>query len=108
MDRLSTFLSHDDPWVQTVWQWSLGALGDQRQWNAQLKHSIACLDSVHGHHNSLAFNILEPVIGDINCAKAIIASVEPLQDAYPLLGEVHRVNSMITDTPPPIVGAVVI
>ena len=111
LDRLSKFLSHHDPWVQTVWQWSLGALGDRRQWNAQLKKSIACLDTVHGHHKiRCAFNVIRGAccIGDINCAKTIITSVEPLLHEYPLLEwEVHRVNSVLTDTPPPIVGTLV-
>ena len=111
LDRLSKFLSHHDPWVQTVWQWSLGALGDKRQWNAQLKHSMTCLDTVHGHHKiRCAFNVIRGAccIGDIESAKSIIASIEPLLHEYPLLEwEVHRVNSMITDTPPPIVGTLV-
>lgn len=111
LDRLSKLLSHHNPWVQTVWQWSLGALGDQRQWNAQIKHSIACLDTVDGHHKiRCAFNIIRGAccIGDIECAKMIIASIEPLLYAYPLLEwEVHRVNSMITNDPPPIVGTLV-
>ena len=111
IDRLSKLLSYNDPWVQTVWQWSLGALGDLRQWNTQLKHSIDCLDTVDEHHKiRCAFNLIRGAccIGDIECAKTIITSIEPLIHAYPLLEwEVHRVNSMITETPPPIVGTLV-
>ena len=66
---------------------------------------------LHGHHKiRCAFNVIRGAccIGDLESAKTIITSIEPLLHAYPLLEwEVQRVNSMITDIPPPIVGTLV-
>ena len=109
LDRLSGLLEHNNPWIQTVWQWSLGALGDQRQWNAQLAYSIQCLQTLQGHHKiRCVFNLIRGAccIGDMTCTTSLISDIEPLISAYPLLEwEIQRVKSMVSNMPPPVIGS---
>lgn len=109
LDRLSKLLHHNDPWVQTIWQWSLGALGDRRQWDAQLPNSLECLHTLHGHHKiRCAFNLIRGAccIGDIEGTTSLIADIEPMINTYPLLDwEIQRVKSIVFETPPPVIGS---
>jgi len=109
LDRLSKLLSENDPWVQTVWQWALGALGDQRQWASQVPKSIAALEQLDGHHKiRCAFNIIRGAcsIGDMDCVIKLIQSLNDSIQEFPLLQwELERVQSIVSNTSPPVVGS---
>ena len=109
LDRLSKLVGHNDPWVQTVWQWSLGALGDDRQWKAQLPYSIECIQTLRGHHKiRCAFNLIRGAccIGDIDSTKDILTTIEHTIHSFPLLKwEIERVKSIVFETPPPVIGS---
>lgn len=109
LDRLSKLLSVHDPWVQTVWQWALGALGDQRQWTAHLPKSLAMLEQLEGHHKiRCAFNIIRGgcCIGDMDCVTTLIQSLKDMVQEFPLLQwELERVQSIVSNTVPPVVGS---
>ena len=109
LDRLSKLLPHNNPWVQSVWQWALGALGDKRQWSSQIETSINCIHPLSEHHKiRCTFNLIRGAccIGDIDCTKALIANIEPMVCAYPLLKwEIQRVKSIVYNIPPPVIGS---
>ena len=108
LDRLSKLLQHNNPWVQTVWQWALGALGDKRQWNSQIEQSIECIHQLSEQHTiRCTFNLIRGAccIGDIDRTKSLIGDIEHMICAYPLLEwEIQRVKSIVYNTPPPVTG----
>ena len=111
LDRLSKVIKLHDPWVNSVWQWALGALGDKRQWNAHLYTALSAQTQNRDSHDIRChFNILRGAcaIGELDYAQQLIDELSINCDKFPLLAwEISRVQSLLQTSPPPKVGTLV-
>ena len=111
LDRISKLTSTGDPWVISVWQWSLGALGDIRQWNKHLEQTRKTLQKLDQHHYvRCVLNLIRGAcaVGDLDTVHNLISEIKPGLAPYALLEwEIRRLESILLDTPPPKVGRLV-
>lgn len=111
LDRLSKVVKLNDPWVTSVWQWALGALGDKRQWTAHLSTALSTQTQNRDSHDLRChFNILRGAcaIGDLDYAQQLIDELFVACEQFPLLSwEISRVQSLLQTSPPPKVGTLV-
>ena len=108
LDRLAKLTKYKDPWVTSVWHWSIGALGDHRQWHKHLTTSLIQIqDTSTQHRIRCAFNLLRGAcaIGDLAAATQIMDHVHSDLSEFPLLEwEIHRVQSLLQNKVPPKIG----
>ena len=109
LDRLAKLIKYNDPWVTSVWHWSIGALGDHRQWHKHLTASLMQIEDFNTHHRiRCAFNLLRGAcaIGDLTAATQIMEQVHSDLSTFPLLEwEIHRVQSLLQNKVPPKIGS---